>query len=76
MNITAPCINRKDVCVLSYSLNDLAWQCTECSTLFEVPDGDRRVDDGRHVDWHKDESADNVVMADAAFTLPSIGGMG
>lgn len=73
MKITAPCVRGNTLCVLSYSLEDIAWECTICKTLFEVPDGDVRITDGRHVDWHKDEVAD-VVMA--TLSLPSFGGMG
>lgn len=54
MKIETPCLYGKRMCVLSYAIERAGWECTDCGTLFELPDGDLRLDDGRHIDWHGD----------------------
>lgn len=60
MNINIPCHKGSDICLLSYSLEHLAWECTTCSQLFTLPDGGISIDDGRHVDWHADANHDGA----------------
>ena len=56
MNIEIPCLHGKQVCILSYELDQAAWECTKCGALFELPDGDIQLDVGKHIDWHNDSA--------------------
>jgi hypothetical protein len=54
MKIEMPCLFGKRMCLLSYTIERAGWECTECRTMFELPEGNIKLDDGRHIDWHGD----------------------
>jgi hypothetical protein len=52
MKIESPCLFHKRICLLTYVIERAGWECTGCGTLFEIPEGYVRLDDGSHIDWH------------------------